>query len=330
MNDIVMQDVQKKFLLPIGNKEDLSTFKKFFNYFFPKYETINALKEINFTIDRGERIALIGPNGAGKSTTMKILTGIMRHNNGTVKVLGKDPFTYRQQLANEIGVIFGHCSQLWTHLPVLQSYNMLSAIYNLSKARFKAKLSELVAKFDIEYLLEKPVNKLSLGERMKCEIVASLLHSPKILLFDEPTIGLDIIAKSNLRDIIIKLVAENNNTLLLTSHDVNDIERICERVIIINKGEVVVNNTINEVKSKYTKNIIISIISDNLIKDWSYPGTQVVKQEQHNLKVNVDLATVSKEEVAYKLLEKYIVKDLSFEHPSLENIIRNFYEHYAR
>jgi len=324
MSDILIQNLKKTFFLPQRSKNPW--YKKAYHFLRPQYEAFHAVDSISFSIEKGEKVAFIGPNGAGKSTTMKMLTGILYPTDGTVSVLGKRPSKERKKLAKDIGVVFGHSSQLWSHLHVFQSFELLAAIYSLPHKDFKNKLNYLTSKFDVKHLLAKTVRKLSLGERMRCEILASLLHSPKILLLDEPTIGLDIIAKANLRDLIMELVQENESTLLLTSHDVSDIERICDRVIIIDRGKIVLDSPIQEMKEKHTKKTILSIVSDQMITDWHHPGTTVVEKTKHQLKLEIDLSKISKEHVINTILKTYSLKDISFENPSLETVIRNFYE----
>ncbi|MBM3534649.1 MAG: ATP-binding cassette domain-containing protein [Alphaproteobacteria bacterium] len=197
---------------------------------------VHAVRGISFSIRPGERVAFIGPNGAGKSTTLKMLTGILTPSAGHAWVAGFVPWEERQKLARRIGILFGQRSQLWYHLPVRDSLRLIARIYGLERHPAEARLSRLAKTLAIEALLDRPVSQLSLGQRLRCEIAAALMHAPPILLLDEPTIGLDVSAKASLRDHLIELSAEEGTTILLTSHDTGDIERICERALVIDRG----------------------------------------------------------------------------------------------
>src|SRR5262249_31130071 len=204
----------------------------------PPATDIPAVQGVSFAVGRGERVAFIGPNGAGKSTTLKMLTGILRPTAGHAEVAGLVPWQQRRRLARHIGILFGQRSQLWYHLPVRTSFDLLGRIYGLTRARQAERQERLAHAFAIRDLLDRPVSQLSLGQRLRCEVAASLLHAPAILLLDEPTIGLDVTAKAALRDHLNALSREENTTILLTSHDTGDIERICERVILIDHGRL--------------------------------------------------------------------------------------------
>jgi ABC-2 type transport system ATP-binding protein len=244
---ISVRDLRKDFsvLRPVTGR-----FKKIRNYFLPQYEVLNAVDTINFEVKRGERIAFIGPNGAGKSTTIKLLTGIFQPTSGNVKILGMNPFSQRAKVAYKIGTIFGQRSQLWHHLPPINSFTLLATIYDIDKREFKKRLDQLYSIFDLERIAMRTVKELSLGERMRCELVASLLHHPEILFLDEPTIGLDIISKSAIRKLVYERAERDGTTIFLTSHDVADIEQVCDRIILINNGKIVIDASVKEVKKR--------------------------------------------------------------------------------
>jgi len=325
MNDIIVNNLKKKFLLLNSNNK--VWYKRFYNYLIPTHKNHIVLDHISFSIKRGEKVAIIGPNGAGKSTLIKILTGILYPDDGLVTVLNKYPCKQRKELAKDIGVVFGHCSHLWVHLPIYESYNLLAAIYNLKQKDYKNKLNYLISKFDIKSFLSKEAIKLSLGERTRCEIVASLLHSPQLLLFDEPTIGLDILAKTELRNVVNELVKKNNNTLIFTSHDIEDIEKICERVIMMNKGKIILNSRIQELKKNYKKKTAISIFYEQKKSDWNFEGTKILDQKLHYLKIEVDLSKTNKNIIISEILKKYTINDINFENLSLETIIKDLYQY---
>lgn len=216
--------------------------------FSPSYREIEAVNSISFEVEKGEMLAFIGPNGAGKSTTIKMLTGILYPTSGNIEVMGFNPARERKKLSFKIGTVFGQKSQLWFHLPPLDSFNLLGNIYEMDKARLKRRIEFLKEVFEIGDLMDIPVRKLSLGQRIRCEIAASILHEPEIIFLDEPTIGLDVVVKQKIRELILKLNKEEATTIFLTSHDAGDIEQLCKRAIIINHGEVVLNESIKNLK----------------------------------------------------------------------------------
>lgn len=220
---------------------------------FSKQREVQAIQNLTFEIQPGERVAFIGPNGAGKSTTIKMLTGILYPTDGSIEVLGIIPWQNRQALGYKIGTVFGQRTQLWYHLPPADTFALLAKIYELNSRDFQSRLWELIRVFELSPFLDKPVRQLSLGERMRCEIVASLLHNPQILFLDEPTIGLDINAKLMIRDLLNQLSHQHGTTLFLTSHDIADIEKVCSRVIILDKGRLIQDSSIKDLKRKYIK-----------------------------------------------------------------------------
>ena len=325
MSVIVVENLKKNFLTPLPTQGSLQQRLK--NYLFPRYQTIPAVNDISFSVEGGERVAFIGPNGAGKSTTIKILTGIMRPTSGQVRVLGKTPGADRNTLAYQIGAVFGQRSQLWYHLPVQETLSLLAAIYDIPQPEYKRRLQELASKFDITKLLSKPVRQLSLGERMRCEIVASFLHKPSVLFLDEPTIGLDITAKAIIRDLIRVQSEEEGTTLLLTSHDTDDIEMVCDRVIIIDKGKLLLDDTLQNLKTKYIRKKVLTVALEAESIDWVYPETTVIEHSPHHIKIEIDVTKLGVDRVVAKLLENHAVKDLSIEGPPLETIIQSLYTH---
>ena len=217
----------------------------------PKYNIIKAVKNISFSVDKGEIIAFIGPNGAGKSTSIKMMTGILFPDNGTIDILGLDPSKDRKRLAYSIGCVFGQKEQLWTHLTPYDNFKFFGAIYDIPESIVEKKIEELRELFELEEFINTPVRNLSLGQRIRCEIVASLIHEPKILFLDEPTIGLDPVVKEKIRTLIKRMNKEYKTTVVLTSHDISDIEKLCKRVIIVNKGQIVLDDTMDNLKYHY-------------------------------------------------------------------------------
>lgn len=218
------------------------------NLFHREYEHIQALDHVSFQIDDGEMVGYIGPNGAGKSSTIKILSGILTPDSGTCLVNGKIPWKDRIQHVRDIGVVFGQRSQLWWDVPVIDSFELLKDIYAIPDTTYQRNLEELVTLLNLSELLKTPTRQLSLGQRMRCELAASLLHSPGILFLDEPTIGLDAVSKLAVRDFILKRNKEHGTTVILTTHDMQDIEALTNRIILIGKGKVLLDGSLNDIK----------------------------------------------------------------------------------
>ncbi len=219
--------------------------------FHPHVQEVKAVHDISFTVEEGEMLAFIGPNGAGKSTTIKMLTGILYPDGGHVEVLGIDPARKRKQLAYQIGTVFGQKEQLWTHLTAYDNFRFFGAIYDLTDAETETRIRELADTFDLGAFINTPVRNLSLGQRIRCEIVASLIHKPKVLFLDEPTIGLDPVVKENIRSLIKEMNREYHTTIFLTSHDVGDIEKLCKRMIIVNAGQIVLDDSMSHIMANY-------------------------------------------------------------------------------
>lgn len=216
--------------------------------FHREYESIHALNDVSFTIRDGEMVGYIGPNGAGKSSTIKILSGILTPDSGTCMIDGRIPWKNRMEHVRQIGVVFGQRSQLWWDIPVIDSFELLKEIYSVSTPQYKNKLEELSELLQLQELLKTPTRQLSLGQRMRCEIAASLIHEPRLLFLDEPTIGLDAVSKLAVRNFIKKLNTEQKTTVILTTHDMQDIEAIAERVILIGKGKVLLDGTLDDLR----------------------------------------------------------------------------------
>jgi ABC-2 type transport system ATP-binding protein len=234
-DSIIVSGLSKKFTFSVKNPR----YSWIRNLFIPDKKEISAVDDVSFTIKVGERVAFIGPNGAGKSTTIKMLTGILFPTSGSINILGFDPSIDRKKLAYKIGTVFGQRSNLLPNLPLTDSFELFGVMYDLTDEEIKHRIKELIELFDLQSFVDQPVRKLSLGQRMRAEVACSLMHKPKIILLDEPTIGLDVVAKKSLRDLLLKINKEEGTTIFLTSHDVGDIESLCERTIVINHGTVI-------------------------------------------------------------------------------------------
>lgn len=293
--------------------------------FSPSYREIEAVKNISLQVEKGEILAFIGPNGAGKSTTIKIMTGILYPSSGEIEVLGMNPTKERKQLSYKIGTVFGQKSQLWFHLPPLDSFNLLGNIYDMDKGKLKNRIEKLKEIFEIGDLMDVPVRKLSLGQRIRCEIAASILHEPDIIFLDEPTIGLDVVVKQKIRELILQLNKEENTTIFLTSHDAGDIEQLCKRAIIINHGEVVLNETIKNLKYDYLSKKLIHI-KYNEVVNLEDCKLNIIKNKGSAIKVQVDTSKQDIEEVLTTLIKGGKVEDITISEPPLEEIISYIYK----
>jgi len=293
--------------------------------FSPKRREKIGVKELSFSIQSGERVAFIGPNGAGKSTTIKMLTGILYPSTGCIKVLGLDPWKNRHILGYKIGTVFGQRTQLWPHLPTADTFFLLSKIYELEDALYKVRLKKLVELFDIGPFLNIPVRQLSLGQKMRCELIASLLHNPEILFLDEPTIGLDLTAKMTIRRLLNHLSKDQGTTLFLTSHDTADVEQVCDRVIILDQGAIILDSSVKELKRAYVKKKILSLTtgSERIVLD--FPGVTILKNEHHHFICEVGIEEMLIDRVLSAILKQTTLKDLTVEDPSMEEIIRTLY-----
>jgi ABC-2 type transport system ATP-binding protein len=288
-------------------------------------EVVTAVDHVSFTIGRGERVAFIGPNGAGKSTTLKLLAGILHPDRGEADVLGHVPWRHRTDLAFEVGTVFGQRSQLWHDLPARATFDLLRRVYERSSAEHAQRLAMLVEAFELGSLLDTPVRQLSLGQRMRAEIVASCLHAPRLLFLDEPTIGLDVSAKAMIRRLLCDLCEREGATLLLTSHDTVDIEQLCERAIVIDRGRIVWDGAIAELRRRYVTTRLITIWTECESPDVSLPGTRVVARRPHELAIELRAGTTPVTAVIDAVLRQGGVRDLRIDDPSLEEVIRAFY-----
>ena len=246
---ITMENICKSYKV---SKRDAGFGQALKSLFHKEYEHIEALKNVSFTIGDGEMVGYIGPNGAGKSSTIKILSGILTPDHGTCLVDGRTPWKDRIEHVRHIGVVFGQRSQLWWDVPVIDSFELLKDIYSISKEQYDNNLKELIHLLKLKELLKTPTRQLSLGQRMRCEIAASLLHNPKILFLDEPTIGLDAVSKLAVREFILRLNEAHKTTVILTTHDMQDIEALTKRILLIGKGEILLDGSLSDIKEGNT------------------------------------------------------------------------------
>lgn len=322
MSIISVDSLSKEFLVPKRKHGFLGNLSSLFKR---EYVKKTALDQISFDVNEGELLGYIGPNGAGKSTTVKILSGILVPNSGSVKVLDKTPWEHRIEIVRQLGVVFGQRTQLWWDLPVIESFELLKDIYSISDSEYKTTLHSLTETLELSKLMHMPVRQLSLGQRMRCDIAASLLHSPKILFLDEPTIGLDAVSKLAVRDFIRHLNKERKVTVMLTTHDMDDIESLCSRVIILNEGQIYLDGTLSTLRKKLSpeRRLIVDLINEN--DTVSDPYAVLVKQEGHRIWLSFDPTKITTTELITRITSKHPISDLYVENPPIEEIIAKFY-----
>ena len=285
---------------------------------------IEAVRSISFAVEQGERLAYIGPNGAGKSTSIKILTGILHPTSGEASVLGFTPWAQRRKLVRHIGTLFGQRSQLWFQLTPRQTFDLLASIYGVEE--HERRVEELADLLEARPLFDLPVRTLSLGQRMRCELAATLLHEPRILFLDEPTIGLDLIAKQRFRELVVRVNEDRGTTVFLTSHDVSDIEQVAKRVIVINHGTIIYDDRVSTMRRSLLRTKLLEVRFEQPPGTIDIEGVEVVKGRELGYKLVVDTGRRSIREVLDDLLDRFHVADISVMDPPLEEIISKIYE----
>lgn len=284
-----------------------------------------AVKDVNFSIEEGEIVGFLGPNGAGKTTTLKMLSGILYPTSGSASVLGHTPWEREKDFQMQFAIVMGQKNQLWWDLPAMESFILNKEIYEVPEKQFKKTLEELSTLLDIKKLLDIPVRKLSLGERMKCELVAALLHSPKVLFLDEPTIGLDVISQTNIREFLKKYNKEKKTTIILTSHYMEDVEALCERVIVINHGTMAYDGSIKNMMQNYVQDKILEItFSEPQIKKNFQKYGDIKEWEKTRMVLDVPKTKIK--QVAAEILTKFPVDDIMINEVEVEEVIRKIFQ----
>ncbi len=302
----------------------------FKNLFHPKYKDFMAVKGINFEIKEGELVGYIGENGAGKSTTIKMLTGLLTPTSGKVTVNGIIPYKERIKNNKNIGAVFGQKTQLWWDLPVIESFRLIKKMYNMTESEYRKNLKKFTNLLELDELLEKQVKNLSLGQKMRCEIAATFLHNPKIVYLDEPTIGLDVFVKEKIRKFIKEINEENKTTVILTTHDLKDIEDVCDRIILLDKGQIIYDGEKQKFKDKYGKYITAELIVKNkksIIKnDLKNENLKLIEEKENSIKLKflhekITILTVMDE------ISKYCeIEDVHMKEAELEDILKEIYK----
>lgn len=325
MSFIKVDNITKTFKVAKRNSGLKNALKSFFKR---DYQYIDAVKNISFEIQKGEIVGYIGPNGAGKSTTIKMLSGILLPTSGTISVNKLDPNKDRKKYVAKIGVVFGQRSQLAFDIPAEDTFDLLRDIYGLDKDEYEQTKKYLVNLLDIEEIIKKPVRTLSLGERMRCEIASSLLHKPEILFLDEPTIGLDAISKKIVRDFIKKINKEDKVTVILTTHDMNDIASLAKRIILIGKGKILYDGDIKNLKNKYGSYKSIKINTKDKIDNIKIKGIIEKTKQEDSYNFIIDSNILSISAFLNNLTKKYSINDIEIENESIDDIILKMYEDY--
>ncbi|WP_297630452.1 ATP-binding cassette domain-containing protein [uncultured Clostridium sp.] len=327
---ITVENLSKDFKIKVKGEGLKGAFKGLFSN---EYEVKSAVKNISFTIDEGEVVGYIGSNGAGKSTSIKMMTGILTPTEGKVTVNGRVPYKEREKNAKDIGVVFGQRTQLWWDIPLRETFKILKVIYDISDEDFNEKMSFLNGVLELEDFMERPVRTLSLGQRMRADIAASLIHGPKVLYLDEPTIGLDVVVKERVREAIKILNEKYNTTVILTTHDLSDIEELCSRIIIIDKGTKLYDGDLEDIKNKFGFIKILNIKIKETLKNKLNIGEMLSLNEKDLIEEIGDREIIVKfnrnkttsSEIISEIIHKVNIVDFTIEETSLEEIIKKIY-----
>ncbi|MCU0552496.1 MAG: ATP-binding cassette domain-containing protein [Leptolyngbya sp. Prado105] len=322
MSHIVVKDLSKTFYL---SERTSGLWGSLRGLFTRQTKEVQALKGVSFTVEPGELVGYIGPNGAGKSTTIKILSGILVPSGGTCLIGGRTPWKDRIQHVGRIGVVFGQRTQLWWDLPVIESFELLRDIYRVPQSVYRSTCAEMIDLLNLENLLNTPVRQLSLGQRMRCDFAAAMLHRPDILFLDEPTIGLDAVSKLSVRKFIKSLNQTHQVTTILTTHDMDDIEALCDRVIIIGKGEILCDGSLAKLRSQVSSRRYLKIDLKSDRFQFETPGVSVLDQEGHTVTLAFDPIQISAARLIQQITERYEVEDLFVENPPIEEIVAELY-----
>lgn len=324
---IEITNLVKDFKKPIRGEGIMGMIKTLFS---TKYEIKTAVNNISFNIDEGEIVGYIGSNGAGKSTTIKMMCGILHPTSGTVKIDGFEPYKKRKQVAQNIGVVFGQKTQLWWDIPLVESFKVLKEIYQITDEDYQERMEFLESVLTLKDFLRQPVRTLSLGQRMRADLAASLLHNPKVLFLDEPTIGLDVLVKEKIREAIKEMKRKYNTTVILTTHDMDDIANLCSRIIIIDEGSIIYDGDLLGIKNKFgdLRTITIKLCnkmeSTDMLDDFN--GDVSYELDGRELIVRFDALKVNFEMVMNNIVQHVSMKDMKIKEISIEEVVRQIYK----
>jgi ABC-2 type transport system ATP-binding protein len=322
---IEVRELRKEFKRLIPKEGFLSSIRNLWN---TNYTVHTAVDNISFQIKKGELVGYIGPNGAGKSTSIKMLTGILVPTSGEVKVAGRVPYLERKEHAKNIGVVFGQKTQLWWDIPVIESFRVLKTIYKIPPTVYKKNLDLFRELLDLHEFEHQPVRQLSLGQRMRADLAAALLHDPQILFLDEPTIGVDVLAKERLRAFIREINRERGVTVLLTTHDMTDIEKLCNRMMIIDGGRILYDGSIDDLKKRFggERTLIVELDEGQLAQPLDLPHARITRQEGRRMWLAFDKDLITASELMLQIAQHHTIRDVTVEEPEIEAIVRQIYE----
>ncbi len=322
MPEIVVENLVKNFRVPLRRPGVWGALRGVARR---QYREVRALDGVSFTIEPGELVGYIGPNGAGKSTTIKVISGILVPDSGRCEIRGLVPWADRIAHVRRIGVVFGQRTQLWWDLPVIESFELLRDIYRIDAADYVQTRDELIDELDIESLLNIPVRLLSLGQRMRCDLAAALLHRPAMLFLDEPTVGLDSVSKLAFRDFIRRFNRERGITVILATHDMDDIEALCERVMVIGNGQILSDGGLDDLRSQITRERLLIVDFEDENIEISRPEATVIERNGHRVKLTFDPDVISASELIARIAADHQVRDLFVENPPIEEIVARIY-----
>jgi ABC-2 type transport system ATP-binding protein len=327
---VVCDHVSKEFRTPKRQPGLLGSLRTLFTR---EYTVKRAVDDVSFSLDEGELLGYIGPNGAGKSTTIKMLTGILTPTSGAVEVAGLVPWRQRERNALNIGVVFGQRSQLWWDLPLIESFKLVAKMYRVERVRYEQNLARFRELLELDEFINTPVRQLSLGQRMRGDLAAALIYDPPIVYLDEPTVGLDVLAKERIRSFIEAMNRDHRTTVILTTHDLGDVERLCRRIILIDQGKLLYDGPIARLKAAYAPHrmLAVQLVADGagLAPDdapLDVPGAEFVRWEEGKAWLRFDPADVAAHTLIAALTARYPISDLSIVEPELEDVIRQIYE----
>lgn len=290
-----------------------------------EYREVHAVEDLDLEIESGEMIGYIGPNGAGKSTTVKMLTGILEPSSGRIEVAGLDPHANRKRNAMNIGVVFGQKTQLWWDLPVKESFRLLKEIYEVSDEDYERRMEEFNEVLQLDEFMETPVRKLSLGQKMRCELAAAFLHHPPIVYLDEPTIGLDVAVKERIRKFIKKMNAEEDTAVMLTTHDIGDIEDLCDRIVVLDDGKKIYDGQLDALVDRFSsRRLLLEIASDEGI-ELDLDGVTDIEATEDGIEITFDREVLSASGLMQAVMERYEVNDFHLKEPDIETVIKKIY-----
>ena len=323
---IDFQDICKTFKVP---ERQTGKWKMLSNFFNRKHKLVHALQNVSFSINEGDIVGYIGPNGAGKSTTIKIMSGILTPSSGNCQICGFVPWKERQEYVKNIGVVFGQKSQLWWDVPVIDSFELLKDIYKIPNEEYAETLKVLNKALNLDEIISRPLRQLSLGQKMKCELAGSLLHRPKILFLDEPTIGLDAITKLAVRDFIKYINKKWKTTIILTTHDMSDIDALTNKIILIGKGQILYNGTFDNIKEKYSNQKIIQVELSKEYEDFNLDGYEVISVNKNFVTIkNLPQKEFHTKEFINQITKKYDIVDFQTSSISIDEVLAKLYKDY--